>query len=461
MVAYFREGARPQAVAAAALCVLGMLGAYAAVAMAGTKTGMALAAICVFGPAFLYAALVSPLAFPFAIYIALVPFDNILAWGNNGSYTRMIAMASAAAMVFYMIRTKRASSPPKLMAVWFLLYLWMFASSFWAIDPTATFQLLPTALQLFGLYFIASLMPVTGKELRGIVLTIIVSFVAAAAYGAYLFHSGAGVGAGGRLWIGNGDNSYIDPNHFAAALLLPSALLIVSVLQARNWLARIAYAAGLLVVLAGLAVSSSRGAMLGLACIILYLFFKTPWRKQLGALMFVLACAAGGMFSQALSRFSDAISTGGAGRTDIWKVGWLALKSHWLIGAGYYNFAQAYDQAFIRVPEHYYTRWDRAPHDLLLGTAVEIGIIGLALTLAAWFGHFKVLAHIGPADPRYGLRRACEASLIGLFVAALFLDVMAMKYVWLMFILVMLVRNATAEKALNGSDVRSVLPSLR
>ena len=45
-------------------------------------------------------------------------------------------------------------------------------------------------------------------------------------------------------------------------------------------------------------------------------------------------------------------------------------------------------------------------------------------------------------DPDYALRLALEGALIGLFVAALFLDVMITKYVWLAFMLAALLRNA-------------------
>lgn len=451
----------PKAAGALLVVCLGALGAYAAVALAGTKTGAVLAAACIFGPALLYAAIISPLAFPFIPYIAVVPFDNLLAMSAFGSLTRLLAMACAAAMLFYLLRTRRAVSAPRLMIVWIVYYLWMFASTLWAIDSQASFDLLPTALQLFGLYFIASLMPVKEKELKHIVIAIILSFVGAAAYGAYLFHSGSAVGAGGRLWLSNSDNAMIDPNHFATALLLPAALTIVGALVSTRWSSKLLYIAGLLILLAGFGVSGSRGAMMGLLGVVVFLFFRLPYRRQFAFVFGALAVALIPFLPQLFAHFQEGFASGGEGRTGIWKVGLHAFGQYWLTGAGFNNFPQAYDQSFISVAERYYTHWHRAPHDLLLGTSVELGVIGLGLLLAAWFGHFSVLKHIGRDHRLFGLRCAAEAALVGLFVAALFLDVMAMKYAWLVFIFAMLVRNASLERTAHGSSVSSVLPSVR
>lgn len=86
--------------------------------------------------------------------------------------------------------------------------------------------------------------------------------------------------------------------------------------------------------------------------------------------------------------------------------------------------------------------WHRAPHNLLVGTAVELGIVGLALLFVAWYVQFRQLRDIPRGDEFYPMRIALEAAVIGTFIAALFLDVMIFKYVWLTFMLIALVRNA-------------------
>lgn len=460
MVAYLRQGALKQFFIYLSITALGTLGAFAAVALAGSKRGAVLAAGCIFGPALIYAATVAPLAFPFLLYIFVVPFDNLTIVSSYGTLTKILGAASAAALLFYVIRTRRVNAPPKHMAAWFLLYMWMFATTFWAIDPGRSFSLLPTAMMLLGLYFIVSLVPLTYVDLRRIVLTIVAGFTLAAAYGFYLFHSGKAIAENGRLLLTQ-DTSQIDPNHFAAALLLPIALAMVCALRERRIVVKFVWLASLLVLLAGLSVSQSRGATLGLVVIVLFMFFRTPYRRQLLLVLGAMGVGAGMTFGHIATRFQNALSSGGAGRLDIWRVGFQAFKEHWLFGAGYYNFANAYDASYLTVFQKYVAHFHRAPHDLLVQTSVELGVIGVVLLLVAWFGQLGLLKHIGPDDPRFGLRVGAEAALLGLFVAAMFLDLLTMKYTWLTFMLVLLIRNATAGKGSNVADVSAVLPSMR
>lgn len=128
---------------------------------------------------------------------------------------------------------------------------------------------------------------------------------------------------------------------------------------------------------------------------------------------------------------------------DIWKVGWEALKTNSLLGTGYGNFTVAYDRAFLKTsivdPN---LHWHSGSHNLLVGTSVELGLIGVVLLLAAWAGQFAMLRDIDPAQPEYPLRVALEATVLGLFIAAQFLDIMTFKYVWIAFMMIALVRNA-------------------
>ncbi|MFN2448958.1 MAG: O-antigen ligase family protein, partial [Candidatus Baltobacteraceae bacterium] len=150
------------------------------------------------------------------------------------------------------------------------------------------------------------------------------------------------------------------------------------------------------------------------------------------------------------ARFTEASVNGGAGRQDIWHVGWLAFTQNWLVGAGYENFAFAYDKAYINVFQPFYTHWHRAPHNLLLGTAVELGVLGLAFMLLAWFGQFKMLSFIDVADQRFGLRLTLQGCVLAMFTVAMFSDIMSRKYIWLLFMLIALTRNARTEPAHNA-----------
>lgn len=448
MVGYLWDRSRrANSVGLAIVAVCALIAAYASVALSGTKTGAALSLLTTVGPALLYAALTVPLAFPFGPYAVLVPFDNILSLPEFGTLTRLLGIASAAALLFYMLRARRFGELHRNTALWILLYLWMGASCFWAIDVQTSLSLLPTAVQLLGLYLVVAMFRIDLRGLRTVVGAITIGGVAAATYGIYLYKSGA-ADLQDRLWIRT-DGGALNPDHFAAALLLPICLTIIAALWSRRTPIRVASLAATLVMIAALFLTGSRGAMLGVAAVIVYLLVKDRHRWQIAgmsALMVVLGIIATG--GGLVARWALALQNGGAGRTDIWKVGWLAFKQNWLFGAGYDNFPFAYDRAFIQTFQPFYANWHRASHNILLGTGVELGIVGLVLLLLAWYGQFKLLAPIEQTDPRYTLRLALESAIIGLFVCGMFADIMIEKYVWLAFMLVALTRNATPMERL-------------
>src|SRR5438309_11585315 len=134
MVGFLRSHRSSNVFGVSLIAALGTLAAYASVALSGTKTGVVLAGIAIFGPALLYGALSSPIAFPFALYVFLIPFNNLLSLDAFGTITRLVAIASGGAMLFYMLRTKRIVTPPDVLVIWILYYLWMATTTFWALS---------------------------------------------------------------------------------------------------------------------------------------------------------------------------------------------------------------------------------------------------------------------------------------------------------------------------------------
>jgi putative inorganic carbon (hco3(-)) transporter len=431
-------------VTAAALAIAGGLASIAITQLAGTKTGTALALAAIGGPIFAYLAVVAPIVFPFGLFVVLVPFNNLLDINAFGTLTKILGIFAGFALLTFLLRTHRAVKPPTALFVWGGLVVWMAATAFWALDQQSVFTLFPTPVELVLLYAAISIFPSDRNAVRAAAIAAVLGGVTSAAYGAYLFHSGIDIaGHGTRLWILT-DTSEIDPNHFAAALLVPIALCGAVALRTRRLLTTVASLGALAVLLIGVAESGSRGAVLGIAAIVVWLYLRGERRLKLIA--FAVPAAVGllvlSLRTSIWTRFAQALSTGGSNRIPIWKVGFTALKSHWLLGAGYNNFSFAYDEAFMRTNQAHFPDWHRAPHDLLLGTSVELGIVGLVLVLAGWYMQFRMMRDVPREDPDYAFRLAIEGALIGLFVSALFLDVMITKYVWLAFMLAALLRNA-------------------
>jgi O-antigen ligase len=431
------------------MLLLGIVAALGAIALSGTKIGVALALFVVFGPIAAYAAFASPLVFPFCLFILLVPFDNLLEFSSFGTATKGVGVLCGAAIVLWLIRTRRYVVPDRALLAWLPFVLLAIASFAWAADPAMGLPTLSTLVASFGLYGALSFFPINRRTLSVVVAAVIAGGAIAATYGSYLFHRGIGVSQDGRLFIGGDGSGRIDPNHFAAALLLPLALAISAVIESRRFTVRVLAAVALVLLSAGIVIAGSRGSIVAVVAMIVYLFVRSRKRLLLGGIAFAGLAAGLVLFGKIADRFSQIAATGGAGRLGVWKVSLAAFWLHPIAGMGFGNFQVAYNNVFLTVPAFASmkiiegARWNMNPHNNIVWVAVELGILGVVAFLYAWWAQFRTLRSIAPESDLYSLRVALEAALIALFVASMFLGTVNYKYLWLVFMMVMLTRNAS------------------
>ncbi|MBV8636783.1 MAG: O-antigen ligase family protein [Candidatus Eremiobacteraeota bacterium] len=441
----------PGVLISAMLVVLCVLAAFGAVALAGTKTGMALALLVAVGPVAIYVALTAPLIFPFGLFAIMVPFDNLMTIHSFGTITKLLAICCAVALAARLFVTRRYVVPDKAVLAWLPLVLLAIASLAWAIDPMNGVTNVLSLLELFLLYSLLSFMPVDRKTLGFVIVAVIAGGILAGSYGAYLFHRGVDVTQDARLVVQSGEQS-IDPNHFAAALLLPLALTLIAFVESRRILTRAFSLGALGLIGVGLLLAGSRGALVAAAVMVVYMTIRS--RKRMALLFLTIGGGGIGLaaFGQhILGRMNQIGETGGAGRFGIWRVAAVAFSRHPFLGSGAGNFSNAYNDAFLSVPAFASMRivegaqWSTAPHSNIIWVAVELGAVGLGILLYAWWMQYRSLRSIGETSQLYPLRIAIEAALIGQFVAGLFLGTLNYKYLWLTFMIAMIVRNAELD----------------
>jgi len=460
MVGYLRLPQKTQRLLTGGLLIatLGVLSCFASVTMSGTKTGAVLSLGATLGPFLLYAAIFSPVVFPFGLYALITPLDTLLTLPGFGTVTKLVGLATAGAFLFYMIRTKRGVQPPPVAATWLIFYLWVTSTLWWAIDTETSLKILPTAWSLAVLFLVTSMFRPDQKMLRIAVGAVFLGGVMSALYGFYWWHSGGAslANTGGRLWIQTDEGTQINPSHFADAFILPSTIALVAALRSRRMFTKLLFAGALVVMLGAMALTGGRGGMVGFAAVVVYLLIKDRrHRVQLAVLTALGGIAGVGVaWNTLVYRFSIAASTAGAGRLYIWRTGLEAFKHYWLLGAGYYNFPLAYDKFYLTVFQLVDQRFNRAAHNILLQTAVETGIIGLALLITGWVQMYKLLDPVPETDYRYSLKLALQGSILGLFVAGMFVDVMLTKYLWLVFMLAVMTYNAAPVRVAALSGIR-------
>jgi hypothetical protein len=147
-------------------------------------------------------------------------------------------------------------------------------------------------------------------------------------------------------------------------------------------------------------------------------------------------------------RFNDKGLNAGSGRLFIWDVAANALKHYGLAGAGIGAFPTAYDHELLSIFQPTFQGWSRPAHDAFLSAFVEVGIVGGIIHIFAWWQSWK--------DSRGNI--VIEAAIVGMATASLFLDVLFFKYVWLVFTMAVLVKNAAEPHFLRGRRKPAALP---
>lgn len=409
-------------------------------------------------PLALLFALRAPLIVPFGIYVALIPFDNVL--GNNGTtLVRGLAIVSALALVFRIALLRRAVAPPRAWYFWLVLIGWMALTAMWTIDSALTSTTFGQIFQLFLLFTLLSIYPVSPREFKRLVTMVILSGIGSACYGLYLYSTGNRFQE--RLSITNSTSGLVvDPNHYAAALLLPIALALVIALARGNVWGRLLALASVVIMTAGLLLSGSRGAFISLGVVLVYIAVRSRRGMQIVGLGMV-ALAISAAFPTVWERFSDPTQGMGAGRVFIWKIGLKALGDHWTIGAGIGAFPTAYDRMFLNGYQAVFQGWSRPSHNVLIGTAVELGLLGAAMLVYAWYSSWRDMRRVPVNFDGMPVRVGIEAAVVALFVASFFLDTLTFKYLWLALSMSALAFNAATPRLFTRARARAQMATAR
>jgi O-antigen ligase len=436
---------------ALAIAVLGaLIAAFVYTIGTGDVRLTILVAALAVAPALLVLALKRSYLFPYGLYVVLIPFDNMLKISGSGTLTKMLGILSTAFIIVYAIRRKGLNPPPLTLYVWLAYLMWLLTSLLWTPDVSNGLIDAQQMISLVAMYAVLAVAPVEERDVRAICTCIVMGGIAAAFYGMYLLHDQPVAqtlgGDYGRIMI-NVDNRTIDANHFANAMLTPIALSLVALLHARKPATLLGAVFALAVLISGVLMSLSREAMLAVVVIVVVavLFSK---RRLLGALIGIPILVLTPILVPTIGkRMTDAVTTGGAGRTSIWHVAMTAFQQHPFFGWGAGGFIEAYDRDYLSVYQAYNAGWSRATHNTPLHTAVELGVVGLVLICVAYFSTFRQFRYIHRGDSMYDLRVAFTGSLVALGLCSLFIDLANYKYFWVALVTVAQMRTVARSRS--------------
>ncbi len=170
-------------------------------------------------------------------------------------------------------------------------------------------------------------------------------------------------------------------NYLAGLLIVAIPVLLGLMGDAASWRGRAVCALGLVITMAGLAVSASKGAIVALAVGVL-LTFGLSRRQTLAPRLIVLvvfglatAMFVAGPLHQVIEMRlqTSALDYSAGERMDLYSLAWQQFITHPVLGIGLNDFS---------VVSHRLHGLDTVPHNLEFGFLAELGLPGLLLVLA-------------------------------------------------------------------------------
>lgn len=399
-------------------------------------------------PLLIYFFMKKTFLFFFGLYAFLLPLDTVLTSHNIGAaaaITKYLAILIIAVLCVTGSVEEKFKRPDTTVIWWILLSLYSLVTLIWAVGQQPKLYMIINTIAIPVFYVVVSSYKINEKDYALLKWCIIGGGVALSllilnGYNS-LMQAGDEVA---RASVQIGEDLMTGQNFMAFSLLLPASMTFQQVLQQRKLIRRALYALILGVILLGILLTGSRGGMLGVGVAFIVYFLLS--RKKLDflafavPLMILVISLAPSLF---FDRWGSAVETGGAGRTYIWHTGVLALGKYWLTGAGLYNFPAAYNEFSNYVPG--FNRPGRASHNLYLNMFVELGIVGFTLMIIGFARHYQAIDKVVRSKKYDSDSIMLKASFWSLLVSSFFLDAFWYKQLWILWILIMVRKNALAR----------------
>ena len=169
---------------------------------------------------------------------------------------------------------------------------------------------------------------------------------------------------------------------YAHNLLFPLALATAAAGQG-SWTRRLLHVLGLLLLIAALALSLTRGVWVAYTGVLLLAGLYGGRRSRLGTAVGVVVCGllfvtSVGGFQERARTFFDLQAFGNIGRQQIWRANWDMVQERPLTGWGYGNYKQFRGPFYERYPQYPQTDRYSHAHNNFLQIWVDTGLLGLA-----------------------------------------------------------------------------------
>lgn len=412
----------------------------------------------VFIPLILYLCIEKPFIFPFGLYVILIPFDQVLALlgaGEGPTLTRLVGLLTILVVFLKGVFEDKLIRPGTASIWWVLFVIYGILTIWWAVKPELVLSNIQTPVSMLVLYLVVASYRIKRSEFITLKWCIIAGGIISAIFVIYAYQRGLVDVKSVRASISLGESS-ANPNRIAFGLLIPLAVCVEMMLKQNKIMIKSLFGFVCSVIVFSIIVTGSRGCMLGVAAMISVYVLYIKQRISFGIALIVI-----GIFIMSFlpdlffARWGESAETGGAGRVDIWYVGWKSLQKYWIMGAGFGNFtvvsAEYSDYSFG------FDVSGSAAHNIYLGCFVELGIVGISLFFLAVIKHYLL---IGSQYAQHNIDKAMlRAAFFSILVASTFSNTSWDKSFWLVWMMIMMHVNVSKDKSTEQRSSNHVVSS--
>lgn len=308
-----------------------------------------------------------------------------------------------------------------------LFPLWMCVTYAFALEREAGFVRWVEVMKIFFFLHVSALVLRTRRHIEWLLWVIVVSVGFFGVKGGLFTLLSGGAN---KVYGPPGDSFLSDNNAISVALamVIPLMYYLRAVAESR-W---VRHSLLISMVLSGIAVlgSYSRGALVGVSAMLLFLFFKSQSKMLFGMALLVVVPLAISVMPSAWSDRMNSISTyeqdsSAMGRINAWQTAINIANDRPLVGGGFELYSQETFRRYAPDPEDVH-----AAHSVYFQMLGEHGYVGLLIFLSIGISTWRMARRlITEASPHpetlwaARLARAIQASLVGFAVGGAFVNI--------------------------------------
>lgn len=379
-------------------------------------------------------------------------------WGFAYSMPFAAIIGAATIIGFFFTKEKNRIPLTSLTVVWFIWAFWMNVTTLFAMnnDSNWVYGEWDRAMKIQFMTFLALALMQSRRKVDLLV------WVLAISVGIFGIKGGAfTILTGGNYLVWGPPGTFFEGNNgLAIALLMVMPLFwYLRTTTESKWLKR-ALAASVLLCAMSVLGSYSRGALLAIIAVCLYLVWKSPHRWRILPLVAVVGLA---FLALMPSKWFDRVETiqtyeedrSAMGRINAWQFAFNLAKDRPLVGGGYGAFSPELFQRYAPLPDNYHDA-----HSIYFEALGEHGFLGLALFLAlGWIalGQANKVRRATRDKPEqkwaYDLMSMVQLSLVGYAVGGTFLGLAYFDLYYHLLALIVLTRKLTETQELPATQL--------